>query len=232
MNIRTAYFLFFIIMMLVSCNEAEVGNSKDVYKERIYFDYHITAEEGIENVTCKFQYKFGGKNGTTLVVDEPGKVELDGEAIKADSAKYSGVYYEINKPLEQFKGKHSIVFTANDKTQYKEEFEFTPIVLAVELPEKISRTPFIIKLKDIAAIETPLRLVMVDTAFASTDVNEVIEVVRGEINITQNMLNQLVNGPVSLEIYKEEDKPLKQHTKEGGKLSINYSLKREFELIK
>jgi len=37
-------------------------------------------------------------------------------------------------------------------------------------------------------------------------------------------------GPVVLELYLEQERPLKQHTTAGGKISITYGLKKEFDL--
>jgi hypothetical protein len=39
-----------------------------------FFDYEIWAEEGKEHVTINPQYRMGGPNGTTLILNEPGKV--------------------------------------------------------------------------------------------------------------------------------------------------------------
>jgi hypothetical protein len=41
----------------------------------------------------------------------------------------------------------------------------------------------------------------------------------------------LKNGPINLQFYKELEKQVKNGTREGGKLSITYGLKREFELM-
>ncbi|MBK5271605.1 MAG: hypothetical protein JJE22_11400, partial [Bacteroidia bacterium] len=92
-------FLFVpVILFLFSCSSNEIGGSKDVNPETIWFDYQVWGEEGHDNMTVMLQYRFAGENGTTLVLDEPSKVELDGEIIKADSSKITGAYYEMVKP--------------------------------------------------------------------------------------------------------------------------------------
>ena len=75
--------LLFILpsILLFACTSNEIGNSKDVNPDAIYFDYKIWGEEGNENVTVKLQYRFGGQNGTTLTMEDPAKVELDDELI-------------------------------------------------------------------------------------------------------------------------------------------------------
>jgi hypothetical protein len=49
-----------------SCTSNEIGNSKDVNPDAVFFDYEVWAEEGKEDVTVNLQYRMGGKNGTTL----------------------------------------------------------------------------------------------------------------------------------------------------------------------
>ena len=72
---------------------------------------------------------------------------------------------------------------------------------------------------------------MVDTSFATEDVNEEIRVRKGKIDIGAEELVNLAKGPITLEIYKEEEKPLKNVSTEGGRLSIRYSLRRQFTFI-
>ncbi|HEY5773106.1 MAG TPA: hypothetical protein VIS75_10775, partial [Chitinophagaceae bacterium] len=98
------------LVFLFSCTSNEIGNSKDVNPGAVFFDYEVWAEEGKEDVTVNLQYRMGGKNGTTLVLDEPSKVILDGEQLKVDSAKVTGAYYEVQRPLGAFMGKHVINF--------------------------------------------------------------------------------------------------------------------------
>lgn len=230
MSSNQLFFIGLFSATLAGCNDVEIGRSKDVNPESVYFDYKIAASEENENVSCMFIYKFGGPNGTTLVLDEPSKVEFDGQTITADSARYTGVYYEVVRPVRAFSGKHNIVFTGSDKKQYSQEFEFKPFKLAEALPEKIPRKAFTIRLQDFPARETPLHLVMIDTAFASNDVNETISVINGQVEISQIMLDKLKAGPVTIELNREEEQPLLQKTKEGGKLLLRYGLKREFLL--
>jgi len=109
--------LFFItissFLFLSSCTgrSNEIGGSSDVNPETIWFDYQISGEEGRDDMSVMLQFRFAGKNGTTLVLDGGSKVELDGVVIKADSSKMTGAFYEIMKPVNEFTGKHSIVFT-------------------------------------------------------------------------------------------------------------------------
>jgi hypothetical protein len=227
---KTSVVLFLGFAAIVAgCTNRNKINNKISYDD-LYFDYNITAEENDENVTCVFQYKNGDAEGKALNI-EPSKVELDGQELKWDSARLSGFFYEAQKPIDSFAGKHTVVFTRPDDKQYKNEFEFSPFTLEKQLSGKIHRKPFEIELKNFPATEKKLRLLLLDTAFESSGFNDLIPVVNGKINIDSSILRTVRNGPINFELYMEQELPMMQSTKAGGRISITYGLKREFELV-
>ena len=218
------------LVFLFSCTSNEIGNSKDVNPEAVFFDYEVWAEENKEDVTVNLQYRMGGKNGTTLVLDEPSKVILDGEQLKVDSAKVTGAYYEVQRPLTSFSGKHTINFTDLNKKEYNEEFEFTPFSLDPEVPSILNRGDLVFDFIGLDSVDV-LSVTLTDTSFQSADISNDIDTVRnGRLVIKADRLSALVNGPVHLQFYREQTLPLKNATKEGGKFMITYGLKRDFEL--
>ena len=218
-----------LTFVLFSCSSNEIGNSDDVNPDAVYFDYKVWAEEGREDVTVHIQYRMGGKNGTTLLLDEPSKVLLDGEELKVDSAKVTGAYYETQKPFSSFAGKHTISFIDLNKKEHKEEFEFTPFVLEPNVAETLYRGDLVFMFKGLEPVDL-LNVVMTDTSFTSLDINDVDTVRDGRLVIAADRLSALSNGPINLQFYKEIERPIKNATKEGGKLFISYGLKRDFEL--
>lgn len=211
------------------CLNDEIGNSRDVNPDAVFFDYTIWGEEGREEVTVKLQYRMGGPNGTTLILDEPSKVELDGEPLKLDSAKLTGAYYEIQKPLAGFSGKHSIVFTDVNKKVHKEEFEFIPFTISPKIPDTLKRGELVFNLEGLKPADY-IRVVLTDTSFYSEDINEMDSVRNGVLRVSAEKLSALKSGPINLEFFKEIERPVKNKTREGGKIFINYGLKRQFEL--
>jgi len=220
---------FVSIFSLLSCTSNEIGNIKDVNPEAVFFDYEIWAEEGKEDVTVNLQYRMGGKNGTTLVLDEPSKVMLDGEPLIVDSAKVTGAYYEVQKPIMSFPGKHSITFIDLNRKEYKEEFEFTPFMLDPPVPAILNRGDLVFNFKGLDSVDY-LNVILTDTSFKSADINDIDTVKNGRLVISAGRLSALINGPINLQFHREVEKPMKNGTKEGGKLYIHYGLKREFEL--
>ncbi len=218
----------FFFLLLFSCTSNEIGNSKDVNQDAVFFDYEIWADEG-KDVTVNLQFRMGGRNGTTLVLDEPSKVLLDGEQLNADSAKVTGAYYEIQKPASSFEGKHTISFSDLNKKEYKEEFEFRPFILDPGIPKTLNRSNLVFNFTGLDSIDH-LSVILTDTSFTSADINDIETIKNGRLIISADRLSDLVNGPINLQFYKESEKPVKNGTKEGGRLLIRYGLKREFEL--
>jgi hypothetical protein len=218
-----------LFLLLISCTSNEIGNSKDVNPESIYFDYKIWGDEESADVTVKLQYRFAGANGTTLLLKDPSKVDLDGVTIKADSSKMNGAYYEVSKPVKVFTGKHAIVFTDINGKKYKEEFSFKPISLKTKIPAVIKRGDLLIELEGLAP-QDYVNVMLSDTASFSEGISRIDTVRNGRIVISKADLKSLENGPIHFEISKEDEKWIKSRTKEGGKLTMSYELKREFEL--
>ena len=219
-----------ISLLAYSCNSNEVDNSMDVSPESIWFDYKIWGQEDNEEVTVMLQYRYGGPNGPTLLLIEPSKVELDGEILEADSSKMTGAFYEILKPVTQFQGKHQIVYTDMDHKQYKEDFGFQPLGMMTQLPEVVQRNDLIIDLTGIETVDY-VRILLTDTSFTGNGVNRVDTVRNGKITISKKDLQQLVTGPITLELVKENERRVKSATREGGRISITYGLRREFMLV-
>lgn len=217
------------IFSLFSCTSNEIGNIKDVNPEAVFFDYEIWAEEGKEDVTVNLQYRMGGKNGSTLVLDEPSKVVLDGEQLTVDSAKVTGAYYEVQRPISSFIGKHTISFTDQNNKEYNEEFEFSPFSLEPDVPSTLNRGDLVFNFKGLDPVDY-LSVILTDTSFASHDINDVDTVKNGRLVIRADRLSALINGPIHLQFFREQMLPLKKPTKEGGKFMITYGLKRDFEL--
>ena len=74
-----------------------------------------------------------------------------------------------------------------------------------------------------------VRVVITDTSFESEGVNEMDTVISQRLDL-RKYLPAISNGPVTLYLFKEEERSLKNKPSKRGTISITYSLKREFEL--
>ena len=226
---KKAFLFCMLSFLFFACSDQENGEEKNVDAERIFFDYRISGEEDNDFITVLLQYRLGGQQGISLPVSKPGKVELDEATISADSALMTGAFYESQVPAQDFTGKRVISFTDMNGKNYKEEFEFVPFTLTTEVPDTIQRNDITLQFEGLKKIDI-LHVILIDTAFYTDDINEIDTVRNGRLILTANKLQKIKTGPLTLQIFKEEERPIKNRTKAGGVLSTSYGLKREFEL--
>lgn len=221
--LSTSFFL------LSGCVDNKSLKKKKTNPDDIYFDYRVWGNEENSDIVVRLQYFLENGDENTVLLQHPSKVEFDGEVLPGDSSRRNGYYYEATVPLENFAGKHSIVFTDRNEKQYREEFEFPIISLKTEIPAVVSRKELVLGLSGINPGEI-VRVLLTDTAFYSRGIDRIDTVRNDSIIITPRDLENLKNGPVYLEIYKDDEWPLKETTKGGGRISLSYGLKRVFEL--
>jgi hypothetical protein len=227
---RAAVIIFYLLAILnCRCNNSGDVTIKYTDNDPLYFDYKIWGREDQDYITVMLQYRSGSAYGTTRKLKEPSKTELDGIRLGADSSKMSGFFYEQEKPLDSFAGDHVIMFTDSAGKTYRETFVFNPFTVETDIPAVVSRNGLVLQLAGVKP-EDLIRIIALDTAFKSRGINDVDTIINGRVMIGRDRLRNLVNGRIHLELYKEEEWPLKNGSSAGGSLSISYGLKREFVL--
>lgn len=227
-------FLFSIAFFLVACRNAGdddkgvyIGHLAEVAEEDIYFDYRISAAEGDDKLTIFLQFREGGEDGPSVVMDGAGRVELDGEILKVDSSGLSGAFYELQKPISTFIGNHRLLVSTSSN-KYEENFHFEPMILTSGIPDTIRREDQLLTLGGLGAGEL-VRVLLTDTS-DSDGINRLDTVRNGQILLSKTDLEPFLKGPLHLELHREFEKPLEKGTSQGGRISINYILKRDFQL--
>ena len=221
--------LFLILLLsgsgaLFSCR----NDDKKKEKRDVYAKYTIWGEEEKEFVNAFFQFQSGGPDGPALILTGPARVLLDSNLLIADSARETGVFYELQIPVEDFEGGHTITFINEDQKQYKQEFFFTPFRLKKKMGDTLRRNEMVIDvdgLKD----KTLVRVVITDTTFEGAGVNEIDTVRNNQLDL-RKFFRDVSNGPINLHLYTEEERLLNKGSSGWGEISITYALKREFEL--
>jgi hypothetical protein len=215
-----------LVFMLASCSNEDVVkiNRKD---PGIYAHYDIRAEEGGEMATCvvRFFKDRSMKNPLTLKGTE--KIELDGQEMPVDSSRILGAYYELQRPVSDFEGPHTITFTSNHE-EFKEELNFQSLLLLNQFDKPIPKDDLVLELEGLAP-EEEVRMVMMDTAFHSDEINQLVTIKDGKLMIESGLLRTLKTGPVLLQLSKELERPLTSGM--PGVLTITYSLKRDLVLM-
>jgi len=214
-----------LLIFLPACLNDEPSHPIERKIADFYFDYTIVGDEDNNEVTVKLQYRSGGR---TWLIPQPGKVELDGEVMVADSSRRNGYWYEANKPLDEFEGRHQIVFTDEGKT-YKEVFDFNLMSLKTEIPGVVYRDDLVFEFNGLSNGDH-IRVLLTDTGFYTRGIDRIDTVLNGQIMISRYDLDNVKDGPVTIEFYRETEQDLAEATERGGRLAMIFGLRREFEL--
>lgn len=216
------------ILLLSGCKADDKKAVRGDALEKLYLDYRIIAEEGLDKLTILLQFR-EEENGDALPVHQGATVMLDGVQLPADSSRLAGYYYEMHKPVDSFAGPHEISYAIHNGKVYSEKFTFQPIRLSTPLPDTISRKELELDLTGLRDKDV-IRVLLTDTSFINNGINQLDSVHNGKLRIATESLGELANGPVQLELVSEMEKPLATAPQKGGRLLITYSLKRDFNL--
>lgn len=213
------------------CKEEEKAPAKKgLSGQSLFLEYQIWGDEEREYVTVLLQLRHKNNSGKTLKLNPPGFVALDGEALQPDSSRMSGYFYEALKPLPGFAGHHKITVVDENKEQASEEFEYTPFRLTSSIGDRVGKGGLSLRLSGLKA-EDRVRVILVDTVFSTPDINEMLPVVDGRLQISAELLTSVRTGPVTLLLFKEEERRIHHPAVSGGKIAVTYGVKREFDLV-
>ena len=214
-------------LLLVCCQSRKENQGGNNIQE-LFFDYQISGTEEKQDISFILKFWLGLRPGKGMGIYR-GKVLIDGVQIKPDSSLNDGIYYETTLAKKEFSYSHIIEVKTSSSEKYTETIDFNPFGLGEELPSRIKRNPFYLKIKGYQS-GSALRLVLQDTSLKGIGINEMVKVHEGTILVNQFMIDRLKSGPVLLKIYEDQEKALKHTMKPGGMLHILYSLERDFNL--
>ncbi len=219
------------LIILASCQSNEIANSKDVNPETIHTLYSINFTEGQPTVRCTATFRFGGNKGTTLVLNSPARILLDGESIKVDSSLFSGAYYQVEKPFSSFAGRHEFTFLNANGSTIKEAFTFKPFSLVSAIAPAINRKdwPLVFEGLDDGS---KINISISDTSSKTEDIGREFTIQNNRAIVTAAELGQLKKGPLAISIYRYSTRPLQQSTQEGGEIFMSYTLKPRKTILK
>ncbi len=217
--------LLLTLTVFTNCTSNEIGESKDVNQDKIYQQYAVSYTEGNATVSVKAQFRFAGRNGTTLVLNKPSQLSFDGELIKVDSGSASGAFYQLYKPVSGFYGTHHFIFSTINEKKFDNDFNFEPF--------KLINTPATVDKKSAFTLlfeTTPLKNDdYIEVRSIGTDSSFSITIGSGEkgnsITIPVKELKRQKGKELMLEARLYRKIPLQENTAEGGILEIKQSLK-------
>ncbi len=216
-------------VILAGCKNEDKPSGTGSGIESYFFDYVIRGEQG-GLVTVKLQFHDRGAPGGAVSIAPPGGVLLDGHPVPGDSTAMSGVYYDTSFYSDEFHGTHAIEIKDASGKVYREEINYQPLALADSFPAVVKRSEWVIRLQNLPPENARMRVVLSDTSFTSSWINQRVPIENGSIRITEAMWSRLKSGPIFMELHLESVRRLKERTRAGGRISQTYSLKRELIL--
>jgi hypothetical protein len=212
--------LVYSFIFFIACNQEEKKPQKG--SSDLFLDYKVSAEEGRGNATIILQFR-KSEETNSVALEEGSQVSFDGQTLVADSARLSGFFYETQRPLTDFEGEHLIVYTDKMGQTYEVRFLFAPIQLK-SLPEILHKKDLILELEG-SKDNGNIQVTVTDTSFSTTDINEYYNSKGGQIVLEKEALKKLANGPIALELFFENLKPLP-----NGRLTLSYIIRRDLEI--
>lgn len=220
--------LFLALSVLLMACLGTTGQEAD--PDDLFFDYKIWGEEGNDSVTVMLFFREEGPTGPTVRIEEPGFAELDGERLQPDSNSMTGVFYTVRKEVNQFTGKHHILYTDINKKTYREDFDFRPFTLKEPFSDTLRRARLILRLDGLDKMDF-VRVLLSDTSYPGDAIERLDTIWNNQLIISKSALSYLNSGPVFLELSKEVEWPVKKGTRAGGLVSVTYTLRRELFLV-
>ncbi len=219
-------------LILASCASNEIANSIDVKQDKIYQNYSILYNGNTNETNIKATYRFGGENGTTLVLTPPSKVTFNGKSMTRYESDFVGAYYKIAQSKSLASGQVcTFVFTDTDKKQYTNSVKFNPVLIS-KIPAEINKG-------------NPLEFTMLTNALAygekiSIALKDTTHSVLYEVQDQQPkkqfvlpaMVLKKLSGKVRITITRRYKIMLKEGTDEGGIIYFEYKTKEQEFIIK
>jgi hypothetical protein len=214
-----------LLVFFFSCKGGE--EDKEITAAPVFFHLQVNGDEELGTVTCLLRFHEDDADGDAIAL--PGEVQLDGTVLPPDSARMSGVHYEARIPAAGFAGRHKLSFDVGNDKKVVEEFSFTPFRLKNDFTGEVSRRSVVL---DFEGLEpgTTVFFVMTDTSFESPDINESLEYSGEPVVLDEEMMGRLVNGPVTMQLSSEKNRAVRKGAGRG-RISIEYTLRRDFDLV-
>lgn len=228
---KTLALLTALCLLITACSNAEIGNIKDVNPATVYTSYYVNYSEGADSmVTFRGQFTFAGPNGTSLVLNAPAKVELDGYTIAVDSNNMEGAFYEVKKPAGNFNGVHTVAFTNVNGKVYTNHFNFANFTLQ-PVPGSVDNNGLLLNFSKLNANDS-VYIKVEDTSYETRDIDTLLAVKNNVLQLPGSLFSALHGGPLTVNVSSGYDKPLEQATAEGGKILFMYTLAERKTLLK
>ncbi len=208
-----------------ACTSNEIGNSRDVAPETVYQQYSIRYNESDGKLDLHAQFRFGGRTGTTLVLNSPSNISFDGKPVQVDSSNMGGAFYKLVQAAETFSGSHRYTFTDINGKKYENSFLFEPLRLN-QIPTTASRRqPLLLSFDGNSLREGDEITIGTTGADSSFSITHTVSGTNYTAEIPVKELVRQKKDNLVLDITLQRSIPLQQQTQEGGQMELYQQMK-------
>lgn len=210
-----------IIMLFVRCASNETANSDTVKQSEIYQNYSVSYNMAERELTATASFRFGGANGTTLLLVKPSKVFFENQEMPNENTVFSGSYYEMNLQ-SGVKPSYTFVYTDGEGKSYTNH--------AFMIPAEIIACPTLVDKNEgfSVAWAYPLQngesinLYVEDKSGNTTSVyNNAVGSTSMKMNAAE--LKNITTGAVNIYLVRENSRSLENATHLGGNIAVKYT---------
>lgn len=214
-----------LLFLIASCDNTEIGESKDVNPDKIFQQYSISLDEEDSNVTVFAQFRFAGEEGTTLVLNKPSRVLFDGEELGLDSSAFTGAFYKKPVSANRFGGAHSFQFVDLQGKAFTNSISVLPLRLINTPTVAFAGKPLDIQFE--TGNVHPDDYVDLHFEDGDSSFNVRVELKGGQQTATISSLHMasLLKSECTLKAGLYQKFPLQQATSEGGNLTVSHALR-------
>lgn len=211
------------VSFIPSCASNEIGHSKDVNQDEINQGYSIYYNQVDNAAEITAFFRFAGPNGTTLILDKPSTVHLNGEELKLVESDSRGAYY--SKGFENVipDKEYEFLFADINGKRYTNRVKWNNIKVD-SVPLSIERNQDLI-IKFDSDPDNRFEEVEVSISDAEQTVTETFKnVLMKRVVVKADKLKAL-HGKAEVSIKRYGYHQLKQHAHAGGYFNTQYELK-------
>lgn len=235
MFIRFSFFLVaaFLCLANVACSTDTVG-SREVRPDTIYQEYRLSFDEKTGNSTVEAWFRVGGLSGTTVRLDSPANLRVNGKEVPV-KPDFRGTHYELELPgyvsvatFEYTTSENKVLvnsigidrLTLHRKGQFGNLSANQPFEIALDAPNLTAHETIEVLIKQEIRSQEGDQKGMLEHFNARGTYDSA----RGKVVVPVTELQKLKGGYAHLEISRTKLRNLAQSTREGGAISAAYSL--------
>jgi hypothetical protein len=222
---RSIFFtgIFILAILPAACIFSEQQDKISFPAKENGYDCYVNATENNDSVEVLFNYfKIESEKYTSL----PKGVFLDGRALRSDSSRNMGIYYQAEFPLKGFTGPHLIQFMNAENKTITDSFLFLPFSLDTFFYEVSATDSLLLPLQGVEKGDE-ITVDINDSSFLNAGISYMDSAGRNKIVIREKEWKILGGGLQSLVLMR-----IRRYRHLTGQIAISYTIRREFSLKK